>query len=128
MDDKNKLGDNSNVKFIVGDIRDFSRVAESLLNNQPSLIIIAAALKQVDTCEVSPFESVQTNILGIKNIIDVCCKHKNNLKSLETVLMVSTDKAWLRNVYECKSIAERLVTSSSISTKTKVIYKIWECT
>lgn len=114
---KNKLGDNSNVKFIVGDIRDVNRVEESLLNNQPSLIIIAAALKQVDTCEVSPFESVQTNILGIKNIIDVCCKHKNNLKSLETVLMVSTDKACApANVYGmCKSIAERLVTSSSIS-------------
>ena len=113
---KNQLLEKHNVKFVVGDIRDLKRIEETMLKHNPTLVIIAAALKQVDTCEVSPYESVQTNILGIKNIIDSILSNLSNLPALETVLMVSTDKACApANVYGmCKSIAERLITSSSI--------------
>ena len=114
---KNQIGPNSNTRFIVGDIRDPARVEESILNFKPSIIIIAAALKQVDTCELSPHESVQTNVLGIKNIIDAVTRHHEKLQRLEAVLMVSTDKACApTNVYGmCKAIAERMVTSVASS-------------
>ena len=114
---KNQLGRGSNVEFVVGDIRDASRVEEALLRFQPTTVIIAAALKQVDTCEISPHESVQTNILGIKNVVDGVVRQVDRLKQLDTVLMVSTDKACApTNVYGmCKAIAERMVTSSCMA-------------
>lgn len=114
---KNQLGKGSNVEFVVGDIRDASRVEAAILRFQPTVIIIAAALKQVDTCEMSPHESVQTNILGIKNVVDAVVRQADRLEDLDTVLMVSTDKACApTNVYGmCKAIAERMVTSSCLS-------------
>lgn len=112
---KNQLTSKNNVRFIVGDIRDGARVEEALLRFNPDSVIIASALKQVDTCELSPYESVQTNILGIRNVVDVVTRQVDRLTRLDAVLMVSTDKACApANVYGmCKAIAERLVTSAS---------------
>ncbi|MFZ4808748.1 MAG: polysaccharide biosynthesis protein [Hyphomicrobiaceae bacterium] len=109
---RNQVG-SDNIFYAVGDIRDPSRVEEVLLRFQPSIVIVAAALKQVDTCELTPHESVQTNVLGIKNVVDSVSRQADRLSGLETVLMVSTDKACApTNVYGmCKAIAERLVTS-----------------
>ncbi|GAB4392164.1 MAG: polysaccharide biosynthesis protein [Gammaproteobacteria bacterium] len=104
--------------FLVGSIRDVARLEEVITRFVPQVIIIAAALKQVDTCELSPFESIQTNIIGVKNVIDVVLRHHRFLSPmLETVLMVSTDKACApTNVYGmCKAISERLITSASKS-------------
>lgn len=105
------------VDFAVGDIRDMGRVQETLIRYQPTVVIIAAALKQVDTCELSPFESIQTNVLGISNIVDAIMLQSARLGRLHSVLMVSTDKACApANVYGmCKAIAERLVTSKCLS-------------
>ena len=36
-----------------------------------SVVIHAGALKQVSACEYSPFEAIQTNIMGGRNVIDV---------------------------------------------------------
>ncbi len=113
---KNQLGPEEKVKFVVGDIRDAARVEEALLRFNPDALIIASALKQVDTCEMSPFESVQTNILGIRNVVDGVARQTHRLTNLDAVLMVSTDKACApANVYGmCKAIAERMVTSESL--------------
>jgi UDP-glucose 4-epimerase len=100
---------------MVGDVRDKARVEESLIQSMPTIVIISSALKQVDTCELSPYESVQTNLYGTKNIIDSVSTLSFKLKKLKTVLLVSTDKACApTNVYGmCKAIAERIVTSES---------------
>jgi FlaA1/EpsC-like NDP-sugar epimerase len=114
---KNQLVHKDNVKFVVGDIRDNARVEEALIRYNPNAVVIASALKQVDTCELSPYESVQTNILGIRNVVDAVTHHADRLTDLDAVLMVSTDKACApANVYGmCKAVAERLVTSSCIA-------------
>ena len=103
----------------MGDIRDKNRVSECLRVFNPDIVIIAAALKQVDTCEMSPFESIQTNVLGINNVIQCTLEMETQLLSLESVLLVSTDKACApTNVYGmCKAISERLITSSMKSSK-----------
>ena len=113
---KNQLSAKNNVKFVVGDIRDETRVKETLIRYNPDAVIIAAALKQVDTCELSPLESVQTNILGIRSVLNAVTHQAHLLGDLDSVLMVSTDKACApANVYGmCKAIAERLITSTSI--------------
>ncbi len=110
---RNQLKDNSGISFFVGDIRDSNRVSEICKRVRPTIIIIASALKQVDTCEISPFESIQTNTLGIRNVCEGVMQLGDQLKELHTVLMVSTDKACApTNVYGMsKALAERLVTS-----------------
>jgi UDP-glucose 4-epimerase len=102
-----------NTIFKVGDIRDKERVRQVIAQYNPEVIIMAAALKQVDTCELSPLESVQTNLLGINNILSAVEESAHCLKNLNSVMMVSTDKACApANVYGmCKSISERIVTS-----------------
>jgi UDP-N-acetylglucosamine 4,6-dehydratase/5-epimerase len=105
---------NPNLKFAVGDIRDFARVAQVLTQFKPNIVIIASALKQVDTCELSPYESIQTNVNGTKNVIDAIDRHIGSLPGLSTVLLVSTDKACAPvNVYGlCKGLSERLIASA----------------
>lgn len=104
-----------NLKFIVGDIRDARRVRESIDDVEPSVVIIAAALKQVDTCELSPSESILTNLEGTQNVIAAVKGYSMLYNKIEKVLFVSTDKACAPvNVYGmCKALSERVVTSQA---------------
>ena len=52
------------------------------------IVIHAAALKQVPACEYNPFEAIQTNVMGAKNIIDAAID-----QGVKTVVAFSTDKA-----------------------------------
>lgn len=105
------------LKFMIGDVRDKSRVYDAFELFKPDQVIIAAALKHVDTCEKSPYESILTNVVATKNIISAANKFasinlSSNQKTLR-VLYVSTDKACSPvNVYGMsKAISERLITS-----------------
>jgi len=76
------------LQFWIGDVRDPDSMASAL--RSVDIVINAAAMKQVPTCEYYPFEAVRTNIEGAENIVRTI--QKNNLK-VETVVGVSTDKA-----------------------------------
>lgn len=108
------------LQFFVGDVRDAHRVRDVIRQYRPDTVIIAAALKQVDTCELSPSESVLTNLVGTQNVIDAV----NNPSTVTTVLFVSTDKACAPvNVYGmCKAISERVVTSQARTGYEKIRY------
>ncbi len=116
---KNELASNPRVtyenalQFYVGDIRDKGRVADVVRQYRPDTIIVAAALKQVDTCELSPSESIQTNLLGTQNVIEVV--NEGACLTTQNVLFVSTDKACSPvNVYGmCKATSERVVSSQA---------------
>ena len=112
---RNRLPQGSNVNFLVADIRDSVRMERVIREVRPQVIVLAAALKQVDTCEKSPYESVQTNLIGISNIVETVLNLESELSELEAVLMVSTDKACApTNVYGMsKAISERIVTSAT---------------
>lgn len=114
---KNELADSNRVndlQFFVGDIRDKRRISDVIRQVNPKRIIIAAALKQVDTCELSPSESINTNIIGTQNVIDAVNELDQRV-ALNAVCFVSTDKACSPvNTYGmCKAISERIVTSQS---------------
>jgi UDP-N-acetylglucosamine 4,6-dehydratase/5-epimerase len=102
-------------EFFVGDIRDFDRVKEIIVRFAPDHVIVAAALKQVDTCELSPVESVKTNLVGTQNVVRAVDELTHSTHKIKSVLFVSTDKACSPvNVYGmCKATSERLVTSMS---------------
>ena len=76
------------LEFHIGDVRDFHSIAAVLRN--ADVVFNAAALKQVPTCEYFPFEAVQTNIIGVENIVRAI---RENQLPVETVVGVSTDKA-----------------------------------
>jgi UDP-N-acetylglucosamine 4,6-dehydratase len=51
-------------------------------------VVHAAALKQVPACEYNPFEAIQTNIMGGRNVIDAAIN-----QGVRRILALSTDKA-----------------------------------
>ena len=74
-----------NIRYFVGDIRDYDRLLTATKN--VDIIFHAAAMKQVDTIEYNPFEAIKTNIYGTENVIKAAIA--NNVKK---VIAVSTDK------------------------------------
>jgi UDP-N-acetylglucosamine 4,6-dehydratase len=96
-------GANSTIRYFVGDVRDKERLVRAM--HGVDLVVHAAALKQVPACEYNPFEAVQTNIMGAKNIIDAAIDNK-----VRTVMALSTDKAVNpANLYGAtKQVAEKL--------------------
>jgi UDP-N-acetylglucosamine 4,6-dehydratase len=96
------------LRFFVGDIRDKERLMRAM--NDVDFVIHTAALKQVPSCEYNPFEAVQTNVIGTKNIIE--CGIDNHVQK---VIMLSTDKAVHPvNLYgSTKLTAEKLMIQSN---------------
>jgi UDP-N-acetylglucosamine 4,6-dehydratase/5-epimerase len=78
--------DEDRLRYLVGDIRDLSRVMRA--TRGVDLIIHAAAMKQVPACEYNPFEAVQTNIVGAENIISAAIENE-----VPATIALSTDKA-----------------------------------
>lgn len=74
--------------FRIGDVRDYSSVVRAV--RDADVVIQAAALKQVPTCEYFPFEAVLTNIVGPQNVVRAI---QESNAPVETVVGVSTDKA-----------------------------------
>jgi UDP-N-acetylglucosamine 4,6-dehydratase/5-epimerase len=104
-----------NLSNIIGDVRNFEKVQQSIIRTNPHIIIVAAALKHVDRCEFESNECLDTNILGLQNILKTVEINKLNLENLETVCFVSTDKACSPiNTYGMsKAICENLMVEKS---------------
>lgn len=108
------------LQFYVGDVRDAGRLRDVIRQASPRNVIVASALKRVDTCEASPGESIQTNLVGVRNVIDVISAPST--PGPIRLLLVSTDKACSPvNVYGmCKALAERVVTSQAATAREDV--------
>jgi UDP-N-acetylglucosamine 4,6-dehydratase len=76
----------SPLRYFIGDVRDRDRLYRAF--TEVDIVVHAAALKQVPACEYNPFEAVQTNVIGAKNIIDAAID-----RGVEKVMAISTDKA-----------------------------------
>jgi UDP-glucose 4-epimerase len=76
------------LEFRIGDVRDYGSVASVL--RDVDIVVNAAAMKQVPTCEYFPDEAVRTNVGGAENIVRAIQEHT---LPVETVVGVSTDKA-----------------------------------
>ncbi len=76
------------LEFRIGDVRDYSSVAGAL--RDADIVVNAAAMKQVPTCEYFPNEAVRTNVGGAENIVRAIQEHT---LPVQTVVGVSTDKA-----------------------------------
>jgi UDP-N-acetylglucosamine 4,6-dehydratase len=76
----------SNLRFFIGDVREKERLLRAF--GDVDIVIHAAALKQVPSCEYNPFEAIKTNILGAQNIIEASID-----RGIKKVIALSTDKA-----------------------------------
>lgn len=100
--------DEPRAHFFVADIRD----RDEMMRRTKGIDIVfhAAALKHVILCERSPEQAVQTNILGIQNIISAATEN-----GVERVIFTSSDKAVNpTNVMgTTKLMGERLMTAAN---------------
>lgn len=74
------------VRFFIGDVRDVHRLEMAM--HGVDLVVHAAAMKIVPTCEYNPFEAVMTNIHGAENVCRAAMAAK-----VPKVIALSTDKA-----------------------------------
>ena len=86
MSNMPEFKDNKKLRFFIGDVRDKDRLYRAFTD--VDIVIHAAALKQVPSCEYNPFETIKTNVLGAQNIIDAAID-----RNVKKVIALSTDKA-----------------------------------
>lgn len=87
------------------DVRDYAAMVRAVGNRKIDRIYHLAALKCVDTMEYHPSESIETNVLGTRNVLDLADQCGADL------VFTSTDKAcYPVNAYgQSKALAEKLV-------------------
>jgi len=78
--------DGPSLRYFIGDVRDQQRLERAFAG--VTVVVHAAALKQVPACEYNPFEATQTNINGGKNVIEAAIN-----RGVRRVVALSTDKA-----------------------------------
>src|SRR6202051_4300261 len=74
------------LRYFIGDVRDERRLERAF--DGVTVVVHAAALKQVPACEYNPFEAIQTNIMGGRNVSDAAIN-----QGVRRILALSTDKA-----------------------------------
>jgi len=91
------------VRYILGDVRDRDRVFQMV--RACDYVIHTAAMKHVWAGEQHPYEVIQTNINGTKNVIDA----SNNAGAI--MVLISSDKAYApANLYGCTKMAAEALT------------------
>lgn len=81
-----RFSSNKNIRFFLADVRDGEKLCRVM--SGVDILFHTAAFKHVILCERSPFEAVQTNILGVYNIIAAASDC-----NVAKVIFTSSDKA-----------------------------------
>ena len=99
------------LSFRIGDVRDYATLAAAVRN--VDLVVHAAALKQVPTCEYFPNEAVQTNVLGAINLVRAI---RETGSAVQTVVCISTDKACkpINVMGMTKALMERVMVEANL--------------
>lgn len=77
---------NKKLRFHIGDVRNPSSLSDAMAG--VDYVFIAAALKQVPSCEFFPLEAVYTNVIGTDNTLTAALA-----AGVKNVVVLSTDKA-----------------------------------
>ena len=100
---RDKLGNPPNFRWFIGDVRDKDRLIRALKN--VDIVVHAAAIKDLPSCEYNPDEAMKTNVQGTQNVIDACLERK-----VGKCIFISTDKAVnpINTYGTSKALAEKL--------------------
>lgn len=107
------------LRFRIGDMRDYAAVVQAV--RDVDVVIHAAALKQVPTCEYFPYEAVMTNLIGVQNLIRAI---RETGTPVRTVVGISTDKACkpINVMGMTKAVMERMLVEANLgSDKTRFV-------
>lgn len=104
--------DTHNLSIYLGDVRDVRKLEDVFIG--VDIIFHLAAFKHVGLSEYNPFDAVQTNILGVTNVIRAAMH-----QGVGRILFTSSDKAVNpTNVMgTTKLIGERLITAANIAAR-----------
>lgn len=110
-------GHDKKLRYLIGDVRDYERVARA--SKDIDIIFHLAAMKHVPSCEYNPFEAVQTNIIGMQNVIKAATEN-----GVQKVIFTSSDKAIspTNAMGATKLLAEKLIQAADYSQGGKTIY------
>ena len=96
-----------NLRYFIGDVRDRERLVRAM--HGVDIVVHAAALKQVPTCEYNPMEAIKTNIMGTANVVEAALD-----AGVNKVMTISTDKAVNPvNLYGATKLAAEKLTVQS---------------
>jgi FlaA1/EpsC-like NDP-sugar epimerase len=103
-----RFSNHKGASFFLADVRDQYKLTRKMEGIQ--VVFHTAAFKHVILCERSPFEAVQTNIIGVQNLIQAA-----TVNNVEKVIFTSSDKAVNpTNVMgTSKLMGERLMTAAN---------------
>lgn len=106
------------LRFRIGDVRDYNAVLEAV--RDADVVIHAAALKQVPTCEYFPSQAIMTNINGPENLVRAV---RSNETRVETVVALSTDKACkpINVMGMTKAVMERIIIEGNMNTDARLV-------
>jgi len=109
------------INYIIGDVRDFTKLNFTIRDNKIDYIVHAAATKIVLSAEYHPDECVKTNILGAMNVIEAA--KANNVKK---VIALSTDKASNPiNLYGATKLAsDKLFISANLNNSSNTTFSV----
>lgn len=98
-----------NIDIVLGSVEDKLALSNAMRKFKPDYVIHAAALKHVDTAEISPIQAVKSNIIGSLNVINASFD-----SDVPLTIGVSTDKACApdNNYGHTKSLMERMFLES----------------
>ena len=96
------------LRFLIGDVRDLPRLERAL--EGIDIVFHAAALKHVPVIEKNPFEAINTNVIGSRNVVEACLS-----ENVSKVVGVGTDKAVspLNTYGATKLLMEKIFTTAS---------------
>lgn len=107
------------LEFRIGDVRDYSAVCSAV--RDADIVVNAAALKQVPSCEYFPGEAILTNCVGALNVVRAIEQNRYNVS---TVVAISTDKACkpINVMGMTKSLQERVfIAANVLNPKTRFV-------
>ena len=110
-----KIAKKLNINFVPLDISNYDKVDEILFDIKPDIIIHSAASKFVDISEKFVSETIDSNIIGSKNLF--ICARKNKCKKF---IAISSDKACppFTNLYALsKAVMERSLININLDKK-----------
>jgi FlaA1/EpsC-like NDP-sugar epimerase len=99
------------LEFRIGDVRSYEDVCSAIKG--ANVVVNAAALKQVPTCEYFPVQAVMTNCMGAYNVVRAI---EEQGYPVDTVVGISTDKACkpVNVMGMTKAIQERVLVAANI--------------
>lgn len=108
------------LRFFIGDVRDFDRVKRAFKG--VDYIIHAAAMKHVPIAEYNPMECIKTNINGAENVINAALE-----TGVTKVVALSTDKAAAPiNLYGATKLAsdKLFIAANNIKGENPIVFSV----